>query len=93
MRRKSGRGEGGKGGKGGEGLDLDAGMRLQCGHDSFQRGVEFGNAWLGQQVHEVQAGEDGLIFGIGNDKFVVKVNRFGLGDVPLERVHIPNFKT
>jgi hypothetical protein len=74
-------------------LHLDAWMRLKRWCDGFERGVELGDACLRQQVHEMQAGEHGLVLGIGDDEFVIKVNCFGLRNVSLERVHVANFKT
>ena len=70
---------------------LDAGVRLERRRDGFEGGVELSDARLGQQVHEVQAGEYGLVLGFGNDEFVVKVDCFCLRNVPLKRIHISNF--
>ena len=68
-------------------------MRLEGCRHRLERCVEFGDAGLGQQVHQVQASEYGLVLGVGNDEFVVKINRFSLGNVPLKGVHVSNFKT
>jgi hypothetical protein len=74
------------------GIDLDAGVGVEGGRDGLERGVELRDARLGQEVHEVQAGEDGLVLGVRDDEFVVEVNGFDLGNVPLECVHVADFK-
>jgi hypothetical protein len=74
-------------------MHLDAWMRLKRWCDGFERGVELSDACLRQQVHQKQAGEHGLVLGIGDDELVIKVNCFGLRNVSLERVHVANFKT
>lgn len=74
------------------GVCLDAGVGMQRGRDGLERGVELGNARLGQQVHEVKAGEKRLVLGVGEDHFVVEVYGFDLRNVSLKGVHVPHFK-
>ena len=74
------------------GVCLDAGVGMQRGRDGLERGVELGDARLGQQVQEVKAGEKGLVLGVGEDEFVVEVYGFDLRNVSLEGVHVPHFK-
>ena len=73
-------------------LHLDAWVRLKRWCDGFERGVELGDARLGQQVHQVKAGEKCLVLGVRQDEFVVEVYGFDLRNVSLKSVHVPHFK-